>query len=137
MFWFNLNTCTLSSLYFQFAKSKLRVSNPISKYVKLPPLTIKYCRIASRPPMLNLSAALRVHVCCCLWVSIGVAERSPGSVAEFKFGCLTVVVARLGMWFSASPCQDECGVWSVKLFNALRQPCRPGICISHLGNILL
>ena len=52
----------------------------------IPPLTIKYCRIYSRPKMLNFSATLQVHVCCCIWVSIWVAEGSPGSVWEFKFG---------------------------------------------------
>ena len=85
----------------------------------LPPLTIKYCRIVSRPPMLKLNTALRVQVCCCLWVSIGAAERSPGSVAEFDFGFLLFVVARLGMSFSASSYQNECGVWSGNLFNAM------------------
>ena len=88
--------------------------------------------------MLNLSAALRVHVCCCLWVSIEVAERSPGSVSEFKFRIFCFCwVELLGMWFSASPWQDECGVWSVKPCNALRQPSLHGICVSYLGNISL
>ena len=69
--------------------------------------------------MLKLNTALRVQVCCCLWVSIGAAERSPGSVAEFDFGFLLFVVARLGMSFSASSYQNECGVWSGNLFNAM------------------
>ena len=46
-------------------------------------------------------------------------ERSPGSVAEFDFGFVLFVVARLGMGFSASSYQDECGVWSGNLFNAM------------------
>ena len=60
--------------------------------VVVPPLTIKYCRIASRPPMLKLITALRIQMCCCLWVSIGVAERSPGSVAEFNLFVVALAI---------------------------------------------
>ena len=59
-----------------------------SARLAIPPLTIKYCRIVSRP-------------------------------AEFDFGFVLFVVARLEMSFSASSYQNECGVWSGNLLNAM------------------
>ena len=83
--------------------------------------------------MLKLNTALRVQVCCCLWVSIGAAERSPGSVAEFNFGFLFLWSRVLG-WVSRL-LHTKMNVAS-GLEICLTQ-CWPEICVSHLGNILL